>query len=232
MLTKRTRARSSSSARFQTRPVPTSTPITPLSDEERALDDAERAACLALEARVARNVDQVDLPALPLGVRERERRSTSSAAARRRPSPRPSSPLRSCRAGSSRRPGTAAPRPARSCPCHGGRRRRRCGSFRARKRACGASSSAVSMRERIVTLRRCRVAADELSAVRRKRTSDTSRRETGSVGRCSLGQEIGARATAPPRRAFRRRIAFVCSCETRDSVTPSTSPISRRVSSS
>ncbi len=28
------------------------------------------------------------------------------------------------------------------------------------------------------------------------------------------------------------RIAFVCSCETRDSVTPSTSPISRRVSSS
>ena len=33
-------------------------------------------------------------------------------------------------------------------------------------------------------------------------------------------------------RAFRRRIAFVWSCETRDSVTPSTSPISRRVSSS
>jgi hypothetical protein len=37
---------------------------------------------------------------------------------------------------------------------------------------------------------------------------------------------------APARRAFRRRIAFVCSCETRDSVTPSTSPISRSVSSS
>ena len=33
-------------------------------------------------------------------------------------------------------------------------------------------------------------------------------------------------------RAFRRRIAFVCSWETRDSVTPSTSPISRSVSSS
>ena len=33
-------------------------------------------------------------------------------------------------------------------------------------------------------------------------------------------------------RAFRRRIAFVWSWETRDSVTPSTSPISRRVSSS
>ena len=33
-------------------------------------------------------------------------------------------------------------------------------------------------------------------------------------------------------RAFRRRIAFVCICDTRDSVTPSTSPISRSVSSS
>ena len=37
---------------------------------------------------------------------------------------------------------------------------------------------------------------------------------------------------APARCAFRRRIAFVCSCETRDSVTPRTSPISRSVSSS
>ena len=73
MLTKSTRARPSSSARFQTRPVPTSTPMTPLSDDERALDDAQRAARLALEARVAGHVDQVDLPALPLGVRERER---------------------------------------------------------------------------------------------------------------------------------------------------------------
>ena len=41
-----------------------------------------------------------------------------------------------------------------------------------------------------------------------------------------------ARAAAPAKRAFRRRIAFVCSWETRDSVTPSTSPISRSVSSS
>jgi alpha-glucosidase len=42
----------------------------------------------------------------------------------------------------------------------------------------------------------------------------------------------GSRAGEPASLAFRRRIAFVCSCETRDSVTPSTSPISRRVSSS
>ncbi len=42
-------------------------------DDERALDDAERAASLALEARVARDVDQVELPLLPVGVRERER---------------------------------------------------------------------------------------------------------------------------------------------------------------
>ena len=40
------------------------------------------------------------------------------------------------------------------------------------------------------------------------------------------------RVVAPESRAFRRSTAFVCSCETRDSVTPSTSPISRRVSSS
>ena len=40
------------------------------------------------------------------------------------------------------------------------------------------------------------------------------------------------RVVAPASRAFRRNTAFVCSCETRDSVTPSTSPISRSVSSS
>ena len=40
------------------------------------------------------------------------------------------------------------------------------------------------------------------------------------------------RVAAPESRAFRRSTAFVCSCETRDSVTPSTSPISRSVSSS
>ncbi len=40
------------------------------------------------------------------------------------------------------------------------------------------------------------------------------------------------RAAAPASRAFRRRMAFVCNWEIRDSVTPSTSPISRSVSSS
>src|SRR5437763_1124676 len=42
----------------------------------------------------------------------------------------------------------------------------------------------------------------------------------------------GALRTAPATRALSLRIAFVCSCETRDSVTPRTSPISRSVSSS
>ena len=42
-------------------------------DEERALDHAQGAARLALEARVAGNIDQVELAALPLGVSERER---------------------------------------------------------------------------------------------------------------------------------------------------------------
>ncbi len=47
-----------------------------------------------------------------------------------------------------------------------------------------------------------------------------------------FAERAQTRAAAPARRTLRRRIAFVCSCETRDSVTPSTSPISRRVSSS
>ena len=51
---------------------PTSTPMTPLRTTS-ALDDAQRAAGLALEARIAGDVDQVELAALPLGVRERER---------------------------------------------------------------------------------------------------------------------------------------------------------------
>ena len=39
-------------------------------------------------------------------------------------------------------------------------------------------------------------------------------------------------SSEPCRRTRRRRMAFVCSWDTRDSVTLSTSPISRRVSSS
>ena len=105
-------------------------------DDERALDDAQRAAGLALEARVARDVDQVDLAALPLGVRQRERDRHPALLLVVVPVRDRRSPRRSCRAGSSRRPGRAAPRRARSCRCHGGRRRRRCGSFRARMRAC------------------------------------------------------------------------------------------------
>ena len=42
-------------------------------DDERALDDAERAARLTLEGGVAGAVDEVDLAALPLGVRDRQR---------------------------------------------------------------------------------------------------------------------------------------------------------------
>ena len=45
----------------------------PADDDDRAFDDAERAPCLALEARIAGYVDQVQLPPLPVGVRERER---------------------------------------------------------------------------------------------------------------------------------------------------------------
>ena len=47
------------------------------------------------------------------------------------------------------------------------------------------------------------------------------------------GDQVSAGSRMPPdSRALSRSTAFVCSCETRDSVTPSTSPISRNVSSS
>ena len=48
-------------------------PHHPVDDDERALDDPQRAPCLALEARVARHVQQVDLAVLPGRVGERER---------------------------------------------------------------------------------------------------------------------------------------------------------------
>ena len=71
MFTKTTRESSSSSARFQTREVLTSTPITPRDDDERALDDVERRDRVRLEAGVAGRVDQVDLASLPLEEGER-----------------------------------------------------------------------------------------------------------------------------------------------------------------
>ena len=52
----------------------------------------------------------------------------------------------------------------------------------------------------------------------------------GEARRASYASAVAR--TPPERRALRRSTAFVWSCETRDSVTPSTSPISRRVSSS
>ena len=42
-------------------------------DDERTLDDPQRGAGLSLKARIARDVDQVQLALLPLRVRERER---------------------------------------------------------------------------------------------------------------------------------------------------------------
>ena len=73
MFTKITRARPSSSARFQLRVVCTSTPMTPLTVTQRAFDDVERGDRIALEARLAGRVDEVDLPLVPLEVAERVR---------------------------------------------------------------------------------------------------------------------------------------------------------------
>ena len=64
-----------------------------------------------------------------------------------------------------------------------------------------------------------------------RRTSPRARVYDGSQPQAADYVSAGSRI-APDRRALRRSTAFVCSCETRDSVTPSTSPISRSVSSS
>ena len=67
----------------------------------------------------------------------------------------------------------------------------------------------------------------------RSRTCEVIQRTGSAVVRRRTPCYVSAGSRATPERcAFRRRIAFVCSCETRDSVTPRTSPISRRVSSS
>ena len=54
-------------------PVPTSTPMTPLTTTSAPSTTRRAHRDLALEAGVSGNVEQVDLPALPLGVRERQR---------------------------------------------------------------------------------------------------------------------------------------------------------------
>ena len=56
--------------------------------------------------------------------------------------------------------------------------------------------------------------------------------EVAALAREAVGYASAVARTPPERRALRRSTAFVWSCETRDSVTPSTSPISRSVSSS
>ena len=99
---------------------------------ERPLDDARSAAQLALERRVARDVDEVDLPVLPVGVLERHRDRELTLVL-------VLVGVRDGRAGLDgaetvdlARSGRGAPRRATSFPSRGGRRRRRCGSLRAR----------------------------------------------------------------------------------------------------
>ena len=165
--------------------------------EQRPLDDAERAARLALKARVAGDVDEVELPVLPLRVRERER---------------------------DRHP------PLLLVVVPVGDRRARLDRAEAVRLA---RLEEQRLDERGLT--RASVADDgdvaDLSGLEcghARRPPRISSGESRIVTGCR--QPSGTRAA--PRRALRRRIAFVCSWETRDSVTPSTSPISRSVSSS
>ena len=170
--------------------------------DDDALDDPQRRVRVGLEARVARRVDEVDLAVLPLEVAERAREGHAALL------------LVLVPVGDGR-PLLDAAEPVRlsrleeqrlderaSSRRRGGRRRRCCGSSWARWQASGTCPPR--------SLRPHRIPA-----------ASAGRSYSGSGGR---------RPTA--RCALRRRIAFVWSCETRDSVTPSTSPISRRVSSS
>ena len=202
MFTKTTRESSYSSARFQTRDVLTSTPITPLSTTTTPSTTRSAANVSAWKPASPGVSTRLILRSCHSRWQQRRPRATSPAAARRRPSPRPSSPARYCRAGSSFPPGRAAPRRARSSRPRGVRRRRCCGSSWARWQPYGSCPPRVAS-SRIVSLS-CRAGSRYAAA------------EPPDDAMCAL----------------RRRIAFVWSCETRDSVTPSTSPISRRVSSS
>ena len=72
--------------------------------------------------------------------------------------------------------------------------------------------------------------ADDRGRRRRRRVGALDARRRSARGSDSYVSAVAR--TPPDRRALRRSTAFVWSCETRDSVTPSTSPISRSVSSS
>ena len=73
MFTNTTRARPRSAASFQARAVPTSTPMTPETVTRAPSTTRARGSQLTLEARVARDVDQIELALLPGRVLERHR---------------------------------------------------------------------------------------------------------------------------------------------------------------
>ena len=117
------------SASFHAISVCTSTPST-----ADTTNSARSAACIAAadvadEIGVARRVEEVDLHAVELERRQRERHGDPPAlllgieVADGRCRPRP------CPVGGSPRRRGGAPRPARSCRRHRGRRGRRCGSW-------------------------------------------------------------------------------------------------------
>ena len=200
----------SRSQRSHSRPVWTSTPATRVHDDERSLDDAQRRDRVRLEAR-RRPALSIRLIFVPC--HSRWQIDADSDICRLCSSSSQSDTvdalLDATRGGSSLRPGRAAPRRATSSRFRDGRRRRRCESSSGREQAW-----------------------TNVPPFGSSGTRECSPLEQGS-GDGASARRRSARATGhPARRAFRRRIAFVCSCETRDSVTPSTSPISRSVSSS
>ena len=140
----------SSSQRFHSRSVPTSTPITPETVTIAPSTTRSVAEHVGLEARLARRVDQVDRAALPLEVGDRRRD--------RHPAPALLVVVvgdrrllgHAARAGSRFPTRTAGPRPARSCRCRGGRSPRRFGSSRAPFQACMASQRDRTVRPEVI----------------------------------------------------------------------------------
>jgi hypothetical protein len=130
----------------------------------------------------------------------------------------------------------AARRRATRCPVARARRsgRRASPPPRLRAPACSACSRERprSGRSATKTQRRRRLASPRRSSLPRHARAKGTRSPCERKGRVWLLYVSAGSRAAPARCAFRRKIAFVCSCDTRDSVTPSTSPISRSVSSS
>ncbi len=234
MFTKRRRGRPSSSASFFTRAVPTSSPMTPLTTTSAPSTTRRAQRDFALEARIAGDVEQVDLAALPGGVREGERDRHPAlllvlvpVADRRarldRAEPVHLSGLVEQGLDERGLAGTAVSDDGDVADLSG------LGQAMVSSSGWDSGDSLVPSYRGNVGMRRyaCVAGSTRIGRLPIRAVPCDALSATPQARSVSAGSRM-----PPERRALRRSTAFVCSCETRDSVTPSTSPISRSVSSS